>query len=1170
MALRLAGFGLAGAMVAGVVVIVSIRTQLAENIAKDAAEARAGAPLDVDVTALDAGGAELRNLALGAPDGPGLRVGRAVLRWRLSLADGMLDITSARLEGVEVRARLDADGGLDLGPLGRLIAPTGEPARLRVAGLDAPDARLVLETAQGRAQAVVAAAGGEAAGWRLRATQIVLPAGLRARRDAAGGGTLSATFRAGAGSAVWRPEGASLAFGEVRLIDLSGAAGATFRLGDGKGGPLTVRLEPGRLTARAVAAPGVTAATATLDMRRGTLAVPPAGLRAASATADLRATAGRLAAGTLQARSVGLDLDLSRNGAGAITGSAAGFAAALTAPGLDTGPVRLDATPKPDLRLARLDDPATLQGRFEWRLDAMRVTPAPSLLAPARAALAGPAQPMAQAHMAALTGLLDRIGAEGLSVRADGDGAVNGVSDIALTLTPGATATGAGLSVKARGAAPLARLRLSPGGAEAQAAGALDIAGPGGLTGAVQVRSARLNGALFVAQGAVALGPWTLGGRTAQFAADPLSLTLRGGAWSLDARGGARWQAPELQLAVSEGKARIGAGPRQSLQGAASGDVRFAAPGAAGATRIEAALGGGTTRLGRLRLATPFGVVEGDGVAVEPARGGAGATARTAGCLRLTPNAALSAQVRLSGPLRLCPDARGLRFGADGGALSGEIQLPAAEATVGDGAAMLAPARVRADVSWRTGRGGARYLADLAAANVAVTGKGGALDGAQLDLGQVSARVGGAGADWSLDGAVRELQGALAGVRMSGATTFTAGVAGGTLDAQVSAVDLAVSDLAPAPRFAPLRATGTVVLSDNLADGVLDLALDADGTRLGALDVLHDVTAGAGGARFTAEGLAFSRRGLQPDAIAPLLEGLVANADGPVEVGAEALWAPGAPVIATGRLATSGIDFATGVGPFERVSGAVELEDLFAVRSAPGQTVRVGRFNPGLPIDDGLIVFGLPGGARIALEEARWPFAGGTLALKPDVWVIGAPRQDLNVDVIDVDLGRFLELARIPDLTVTGVVNGRFPIVVENTIARIEGGRLIAQGGGGVIAYQGPAAQVAAQNAGAKLAFDALANLRYRVLEIGVDGPLTGDLSLRFLFEGANPDVMSGYPIRFNLGATGPFAQLARTLGELGSRGQAIGERVRDEIERQQRVPAPAPAPEPASEPGPP
>jgi len=48
--------------------------------------------------------------------------------------------------------------------------------------------------------------------------------------------------------------------------------------------------------------------------------------------------------------------------------------------------------------------------------------------------------------------------------------------------------------------------------------------------------------------------------------------------------------------------------------------------------------------------------------------------------------------------------------------------------------------------------------------------------------------------------------------------------------------------------------------------------------------------------------------------------------------------------------------------------------------------------------------------------------------------------------------------------------------------------------------------------------FDALKDFRYEVLEVGLDGNLTGQMLLKLRVLGRNPDVLAGQPFQLNIG----------------------------------------------------
>jgi hypothetical protein len=225
------------------------------------------------------------------------------------------------------------------------------------------------------------------------------------------------------------------------------------------------------------------------------------------------------------------------------------------------------------------------------------------------------------------------------------------------------------------------------------------------------------------------------------------------------------------------------------------------------------------------------------------------------------------------------------------------------------------------------------------------------------------------------------------------------------------------------------------------------------------------------------------------------------------------------------------------------LTGDFSLDDLLKVRSAGQQGFTVAQFDPGLPIEDVKVVFALPGDNTLQLIDASWPFADGKLSVRPASWTFRDGDQSFAVDVEDVDLARFLGLTKIPNLQIDGRVSGVFPIEARNGSVEIVGGRLQAREGGGKIRYTGPIPGsdpktppkklpwyqrwfAPKQLTPAEIAAQALAGIEYEIDVITVDGRITGDLTLGVVLVGANPQVLSGVPIKLNVKATLPVGQM--------------------------------------------
>ena len=267
-------------------------------------------------------------------------------------------------------------------------------------------------------------------------------------------------------------------------------------------------------------------------------------------------------------------------------------------------------------------------------------------------------------------------------------------------------------------------------------------------------------------------------------------------------------------------------------------------------------------------------------------------------------------------------------------------------------------------------------------------------------------------------------------------------------------------------------------------------------------------------------------------------------------------WARGAPIVSRANIETKGLDFATMLGPITAFAGDINLNDVLLVRTPGTQTISIGLFDPGLPIADGTVQFSLAGDNSLKLENASWPFAEGKLSVRPATWAFRDGDQTFAIDVDDVDLAKLLRLTEVPNLEIDGKVSGVFPIEVRDGNVEIVGGRLRAREGGGVIRYTGPNASPPPPPpgffgrvreclfgkpapVGADLAVEALRALEYKILEITVDGRITGELQMGVILEGANQQVLSGQPFKFNVKMNVPVGQLLDNLDRLNNAGSS-------------------------------
>ena len=421
------------------------------------------------------------------------------------------------------------------------------------------------------------------------------------------------------------------------------------------------------------------------------------------------------------------------------------------------------------------------------------------------------------------------------------------------------------------------------------------------------------------------------------------------------------------------------------------------------------------------------------------------------------------------------------------------------------------------------------------------------------------------------------LRGQLAGLRAKGLPVEISGTATADLQAQRTGLvgnlafeNLLVRDVPtyfPAldengqqverpARFGMLSLNGEGTINGSQIDIQSDISLAESGAFLARAILNHNAETGLGRLDALAETISFGQlpkdssgtfkqwnRPLDADDIVPALQGVILDVVGDVSGTASMAWGPNQATVSDAKLSTANLDFLTLLGQVTNLTGDFSLDDLLTVRSAGLQGFTVAQFDPGLPIEDVNVVFALPGDNTLQLTDASWPFADGKLSVRPASWTFRDGDQSFAVDVEDVDLARFLGLTKIPNLQIDGRVSGVFPIEARNGSVEIVGGRLQARDGGGKIRYTGPIPSsdpkkppkklpwyqrwfAPKQPTAEEIAAQALAGIEYEIDVITVDGRITGDLTLGVVLVGANPQVLSGVPIKLNVKATLPVGQM--------------------------------------------
>ena len=320
----------------------------------------------------------------------------------------------------------------------------------------------------------------------------------------------------------------------------------------------------------------------------------------------------------------------------------------------------------------------------------------------------------------------------------------------------------------------------------------------------------------------------------------------------------------------------------------------------------------------------------------------------------------------------------------------------------------------------------------------------------------------------------------------------------------IDAAQLRMTEYGAAAKVAPILANGSMTLADNVARFTYN-ALSQDGAPLGAGSGEHIIDTASGEASFQFNRLEFTPNGLQPDRLAPVLKGIIGLTQGAADGDAAFSWSPQG----IESRATVTFEDITFRGPgltvtkTAGVNGEIAFSSVWPVATEGLQTITVSGVDFGaLQLEDGEVVFDMPGDETLFVEQAIFPWFGGQIGVRGATAAFSGGNARAPLQVESVNLEQILEFLDVEGLAGAGTLNGELPIIVENSRASFVGGRLTAVGPGR-ISYVGNAGAAAAEAGGdAQIAFDVLRDLRFDTLSVLIDGPLDGRLDFRVNFEG--------------------------------------------------------------------
>lgn len=409
--------------------------------------------------------------------------------------------------------------------------------------------------------------------------------------------------------------------------------------------------------------------------------------------------------------------------------------------------------------------------------------------------------------------------------------------------------------------------------------------------------------------------------------------------------------------------------------------------------------------------------------------------------------------------------------------------------------------------------------------------------------------MGGSGAvpvAWETIAAKITVQMVAGGTRALGGAVSVVGASAPVPDAGIALSDADITlPLADGPISASLR------LSDRSGQGrFTPVQVTLDGERLGQtvtvsgnaslhqgqarmpLSVTADLARKSADAQFGPGVLAFAAGQMQPVDLSAMAK-MLGQVSGKITISGRAQIAPDAAPAVRVNVTFGDLSAVLDGGvSIDGLSGDLALASLQPLATAGEQRLTVRRLVAGVPLEDADARFTIRpdrNGFAVELSEAGARLSGGQVRVGQAIYRNGSA--DLRVGIADLPLERLLADWKVQGLEGTGIIAGSLPVSIRPGGVAIDGGQLMSLTPGVIRVDFGSARQtLAGAGSQVELAVQTLENFHYDRLTLGVSKPLDGELSLAVGLDGKNPEVLDGYPFRFNVNLSGRLEPILEAI----------------------------------------
>lgn len=199
--------------------------------------------------------------------------------------------------------------------------------------------------------------------------------------------------------------------------------------------------------------------------------------------------------------------------------------------------------------------------------------------------------------------------------------------------------------------------------------------------------------------------------------------------------------------------------------------------------------------------------------------------------------------------------------------------------------------------------------------------------------------------------------------------------------------------------------------------------------------------------------------------------------------------------------------------------------------TAEPSRITVGLIDVGVPLEKISADYSVDMNTLVAdVTNLSMSVFGGTITADPFSFRTGGDANTVVLNTETLDLAELLSLKGFEALQVTGSVNARLPVTIEDETVTIANGHLSGNAPGGVIRYRQDKPPGKADTSGLGFAKRVLSNFEYTTLASDVNLGKEGDLTLKLKLTGRNPDMEEKRPVVLNVDVENNIPQMLRSL----------------------------------------